>query len=128
MTASLVVKGGDDDISPETRAVLAHPPTFILDAAELSSYGEQTPRPAALAVLRRVEPLEVLADDLVGRISLHALSTWIPARDVPVRRQQEDGIVDDALDQEPKEVGRVSLTSCLEPACANGASLHHHQS
>src|SRR5262249_44540809 len=62
--AGLVAQGGEDDVGPEARAVLAQPPAFLLVLA--GGGGLQLPRRLAGGhVLRRVEAGQVLADDLL---------------------------------------------------------------
>src|SRR5271170_53215 len=71
--ALLVTQRGDHHVRPEARAVLAHPPTLILHPA-LRLGGRELPLGlAGFHVLRRVEDREMLADDLLGSISLDAL-------------------------------------------------------
>jgi hypothetical protein len=51
--------------------------------------------------LGRIEALEGLTHDLVGAIALDALGAEVPGRDAPLRVQQEDRVVADALDEQP---------------------------
>ena len=51
-----VVQRGDDHVGPETRAVLAHPPAFVLAAAfARAPCRSSSLRPAGGHVLRRIE-------------------------------------------------------------------------
>lgn len=43
----------------------------------------------------------MLSDDLVRRVALDALGPAVPRCDVACRIEQEDSVVDDALDEEP---------------------------
>src|SRR5262249_24646451 len=85
-------------------AVLAHAPALVL---ETPGPGRDLELHLALAgahVLLGVEAREVLADDLVGAPALDALGADVPGRDAAVGVEHEDGVVEDALDEEPQLV------------------------
>ena len=68
--ASIVADRVDDDVGPETAAVLADAPAFFFEPA-LALGGLQRPlRLAGFPVFVRVEFREVLADDFVAANSL----------------------------------------------------------
>jgi hypothetical protein len=58
------------------------------------------PRPAPFDRLRRIEELERAADDLGGGVALQPFGAAVPGEDRAIRREHEDRIVDDALDQQ----------------------------
>src|SRR6185436_1459406 len=97
----VVAHPGDDHARPEGRAVLAHAPALLLEAA-----GGRALELAARAALRagvvRIELREVPADDLVRRIAEDALGAGVPARHVAVVVEHEDGVVDDAFHHQPE--------------------------
>src|SRR5438270_175453 len=100
--SSNVAQGGDHHVGPEQGAVFAYPPAFVLDASVATCQLEQPLGPTSGSSLGRVETSVVLTDDLVGGVALHALGTSVPARDVPVRREQEDRVVSDPVDEQPE--------------------------
>ena len=115
--ARLVPQGRDDDVGPERRAVLADPPALVLEPARPP---RRPPVPAsgqpALDGLLRVEAGEVLADDLVGLVALDPLGPGVPGGDVALRVEHEDGVVLDALDQQPEPLLAQPRAS-PRPAC-----------
>jgi hypothetical protein len=50
----------------------------------------------------------VLPDDLGGRVALEALGSGVPAQDVPVGVEREDGVVANALDEQAIQFALVS--------------------
>src|SRR5439155_9277053 len=62
--------GGQDDVGPEARPVLAHAPALVLDAALGCGNLQQPLRATGEAVLLGVEAFEAVSDDLAGRVSL----------------------------------------------------------
>src|SRR3954454_10189637 len=54
--------------------------------------------------LGRIEDTEVLTDDLVCGVALDPLSSRVPAHDVAFRREHEDRVVLDRLDEQPEPV------------------------
>src|SRR5690606_278075 len=70
-------QGRERHVAPEPRAVLAHPPAGVGDAALLARLGEQALGQPGLAVLGGVEGREVVAEDLVGRVALQPLGTRV---------------------------------------------------
>src|SRR5207248_7503017 len=100
--AVLVAKGGDHDVGPETAAVLAYPPAFVLDAPLGGGHGQLLGRLADPHVLGGIEDREVAADDLVGPVSLQPLGPGVPAGDPAVGVEHEDGVVLSTVDEEPE--------------------------
>jgi hypothetical protein len=60
-------------------------------------------------VLRRVEAREMLSDDLVQGVALDAFGTRVPARNMSLRIEHEDGVIHDRLDQ-------LLVSAAIEPA------------
>ncbi|HET8584985.1 MAG TPA: hypothetical protein VFM89_04535, partial [Casimicrobiaceae bacterium] len=58
--------------------------------------------PAAVDGVLRVEDREMLADDLVRRITADALRAGVPRDDAAVGIEHEDRVVDDAVDEQPE--------------------------
>ncbi|MNS55774.1 hypothetical protein D3C72_886160 [compost metagenome] len=98
--AVFVVDGRDDDVGPEAGAVFADAPTFVLDVAVARGGGQQPPGAALGQRLGRVEEAVVLPEDLGFGVPLHALDTLVPARNVTLGVEHQDGVVRDVLDQE----------------------------
>ncbi len=113
----IAVDGVDDDMCPEPCAVLALSPAFLFEAAFASGGIEADLRFAALPILFGIELREVLADDLVGGISLDALGASIPIADIALRIEHVERVVRDALHEQLKLLlaaleaffGRLSL-------------------
>lgn len=86
-------------VGPEQRAVLAHAPALVLEAARGHRHFQVVRGPAALDVLCTIEAREMSADDLVGAVALDVAGARIPADDVARGVQAEGGVVRDPLDQ-----------------------------
>jgi hypothetical protein len=91
--AGLVAQRGDGDARPEARAVLAHAPALVLEAALGGRGLELVLRPAAVDRLAGVEGGEVPADDFLGGVALDALRALVPAHHPPLGVEEEDRIV-----------------------------------
>ena len=57
--ARAVAQGGDDDVGPEPRAVLADAPAFVLEAAFARGDVQLVVGRAALGAIRRIEARKV---------------------------------------------------------------------
>src|SRR6201999_896143 len=66
----IVAKGGDRDVGPKCRSVLAHTPSGIDEAAFFPGYLQLVLGPPALFRLGRVKHREMLADDLTRAVAL----------------------------------------------------------
>jgi hypothetical protein len=100
--AAIAAQGVEDDRSPEARAVLAQSPAFRL-VFSLASCSRQSPVGEMRGpILLGVETAEVRADDFLGRIAFDALRAAVPARDVSIRVEVKDGVVDDAFNHLPE--------------------------
>jgi hypothetical protein len=62
--------------------------------------------------LGRVEAREMLADNLVGFISLEAAGAGVPARDVPRRVEHVDRVIRHALDEQLEPAFRAAARLC----------------
>ena len=89
-------------VRPEARAILAHAPALVLDAALGGGDLQQPLRPAGEPVLFRVEPVKALADDLVRRVSLQLLRAGVPGQDATRGIEQENGVVPNAVGDRPQ--------------------------
>src|SRR5581483_12466825 len=79
---AMVEEGGDDDVRPEHRTVLADPPALLLVAPLADRDLELVLGVARRLCVLGVEGAEVAPDDLVGAIALHPLGTEVPRGDV----------------------------------------------
>jgi hypothetical protein len=101
----LVPQSGDHHVRPEQRAVLAHPPTLVLDATHLAGDRELLLRLSGCHGLGQVELGEVLADDLVRLVALDALSARVPRAYPTAHVEQEDRVIGDAVDEQLVVIG-----------------------
>src|SRR6478735_10573836 len=108
--AGLVMDGIEYRGDPESGAVLADPPAFGLEAADLPRLRERFLRQAGVPVLPGEELREVPADDFVRCVAFHPFGAGIPACDDALGREHVQGVIGNALDQE------------LEPRCIAGAA------
>src|SRR6185312_2425494 len=115
VVALVVEQRGDDDVGPEARAVFAIAPALLFVAALGLGATQLLLGMLALAVFVRIEDREVLADDLVAAIALQALGADVPAGDVAVDVEHEDGVVAHRFDHDAeallalaKRFGRVA--------------------
>ena len=97
----VVAQGGDEDVSPEPRAVLAHQPSLVFVGTPVRRDLQFVLRFGALDVPGGVEAREVLTDDLGCRVALDPLRPGIPRRYETVRVEHEDGVIPHALEQQP---------------------------
>ena len=98
--ARAVEEGGDDGMGPVAGAVLADPPAFLFEPARSDGGLERESRLPVGDLRRRIEAGEVPAEDLVGLVAGDAFGPGVPAHDVAVRVEHEDGVVLHALDRE----------------------------
>src|SRR5579863_5852153 len=85
----------------------------------LPRYHEFVVRQSACQILRRVKARKVLADDLVGFVSLETLGAGVPGEDESVRIQHENRIVSDGFDEEPE-----TLLAFLQTWIAVSLAVH----
>lgn len=95
---------GDQHVGPETAAVLAQPPAFVLPLALLRGRAQRLRGQVGLKRFPGVEGGKMPADDLVGAVALDALGAHVPGSDQPLGRQQEDGVVVDAVHEAPEQL------------------------
>src|SRR5437763_242318 len=97
-----VAQGREDYVGPEARAILAQPPALVFKSALGSGYPELRRGLAALNVFWRVEPGEVLADDLRRPVALDTLRTRIPADHAALRIERDDRVILHAFHDKPE--------------------------
>src|SRR5712664_1172769 len=90
----------DDHICPESRTVLADPPTFAFELPFPQGGLESEGWYPLLLIFLGVKPGKVLADNFRGCVSLEPLRAGIPARHDTRRVQHVYGVVSYRLDQE----------------------------
>src|SRR6185436_18380896 len=83
-------------------AVLAHAPALVLEPALAARDFELHLALAGGDIGRRIEHREVLADDVGRPVALEPLCALVPRIDATLRREDEDAVVLDALDEQPK--------------------------
>jgi hypothetical protein len=119
-----VVQGREGDLGVEAAAVLANPPAPPLVAALGGRPGEHGGRDAGGDVVRLVEPGELLAEDLLGLVSLDPFRARVPADHPAVGVEQEDRVVLDGLDQQPELVGAGQARQGPLLPALHGGTLH----
>ena len=97
--ACIVIDSHDDRIGPELRAILAHPPTLVLESAGLSGNREFHLWFTALAVCCRIEYRKMLTGNFIGSVLLNALSTGIPSRYVSTAVEEKNCVVTNRINQ-----------------------------
>jgi hypothetical protein len=86
----LISNGGDDDIRPESRSVLAKPPAFVLESAYACGNLQFAMRLARPDILVRIEDGEVFANDLRSLVALNALRAGVPGGYVALTVKEEE--------------------------------------
>ena len=89
-------RAGDED----QRAVLADAPAFDFMLVFLHGQFQRAVRLAGAALVRPVEYAEMLADDFFRGVADDLLGGAVPARHASRRVEHENGVVDDAFDQD----------------------------
>src|SRR6266404_198443 len=79
---TFVVQRRDNDVGPEARAIFAHAPVVVLEAAGRGRGFELVVRPVLGERFRRVKAREMPADDFLGPVTLEAFGAGVPARHV----------------------------------------------
>src|SRR5690606_7634578 len=95
----------------------AYSPVLVLEAPVARGHLELESRVAGGDRLRRIERFDRAAQDLLCRISIDALSAFVPARNATVGVHEQDGVSRYAIDQEPVQL-RV-----VEVECQAGGTL-----
>ena len=96
--AGRVANGGENDVGPEARAVLADAPGLLLDASARRGKAQQLGGPAAIDVLLGEETREVLTENLFRGIALDTLAARVPGDHVAVAIKKIERVVADAFD------------------------------
>ena len=78
---------------PESGAVLADPPAFGLEAADLPCGRQRLLRQAGVPVLPGEKLREVPADEFVRCVAFHPFGAGIPAYDDALGREHVQGVV-----------------------------------
>ena len=115
VVAVLVGDLGDGDEGPEPAAVLADPPPLLLVDPFPRRDVELVLRVPGLLLLAWIEDAEVLADHLGGGPALGALRADVPAGDVPLGVEHEDGVLADGVDHEAEPLLAVSQLQLGDP-------------
>src|SRR3954469_927742 len=97
--SGVVFDCGNDDVGPESRPVLAPPPSLVFDAAVPCGRGEQLGGSSALLILRRVEASHRLADDLPPRGSFDQPGALVPRHYLALWIQHKNRVVLNASDE-----------------------------
>ena len=117
--APLVAQGGHDGTPPESRAVATDLPLLARHLAAGRRLPDLRLGLARLGILEGREAREGLADDLGGVISEQQVRAVVPAQHAPVRVEQQDRIVLDAIEEEldplPIDGGRFLARDLVEP-------------
>src|ERR1700735_5690566 len=79
--------GVDNDVGPETGAILAQAPALGLQPAFSSCGAQSSRRNSRRPVLLGIKALEILADNIRRFVTLDALRARIPTDDAPGRIQ-----------------------------------------
>ena len=99
-----VVDRGDDDVRPESGAILADAPSFAFGRSVLPRQLESLLRFSGGDILLRIENREMLPDDLLVFVPLDPARPEIPGRDLPVGIENEDGVIAHRIDEETHQL------------------------
>ena len=102
----IVAKRRDENVGPESGAVFPKPPSLIFHPSGFNRRSELSSRLVVCKILFGIENRKVLPYDLVRFIALESLSACVPAEDVAIGIEREDGIVDHPLHKETIKVAR----------------------
>src|SRR5438132_8450271 len=102
-----VVERRQRDVGPKARTVSPQAPAFTAPRTITQCSVECMLRLAGRCVIWREEDREVTAENLLRRVPFDALRAGIPAGYVTLRVQQKDGIVADAVNEQPEPLGGV---------------------
>src|SRR4029077_5260830 len=100
----MVSQRGDDHVCPEATAILADAPTLVLEPSNPRRFLELELGKTLFDFLARVKDREMFSDHFVRGVALEALRAGVPAQDVAVRVERENGVVADALDEQAMEL------------------------
>src|SRR5438105_5575256 len=112
--ARVIAQRCDDDVRPESRAVLAYAPAPVFYASERFGLMQQLCRTPALLIFRGVKAGHRLADDFAAVVALDEPSPFVPRHDLTVGTQHENRVVLHARDQQTAElVLDVGIVRCV---------------
>ncbi len=97
-----IADGVDDDVGPESRPVLTDAPAFLFEASLARGRLEGALWLAGFPILVGIEHREMLADGLVREVALDPLRAQVPVAHAAVAVEHVDGVVGDALHQQPE--------------------------
>src|SRR3982074_2941644 len=87
---------------PKQRAILAKAPTFVRHAALVARDLQILPRLVRQNRLGWIEMGKMFSQNLVSLVTLDSLGTDVPARHEAFRVEHHEGVLGDAIDQQPK--------------------------
>src|SRR5579862_430439 len=118
----IVVDSRDDDVGPEVAAVFADAPSFLFVASVAQRPEELVLGVTGGSFLLRIEDPEVLPDDFVRAVTLDPLRADVPAHDMTVGIEHEDGVVLHGFDEKFETNRGVleHLPESLEILCSGG--------
>ncbi len=99
-----VVQRGENHVGLEARSVFTEPPSVFFEPARGCSFTKGHGRLALAQIFVAIKTGVMLSDNLLGKISLDALRSAVPAGDEPFRVQHENRVVGDAFDQQAKSL------------------------
>src|SRR6185437_15857398 len=92
----------DDDVRPKPRSILADAPVLVLEASVAGGDVELVTRESRRDCLLRIEHFERFSDDLLARVTFDPLRARVPADDAAGRIEPDQGVVLDALYEQPE--------------------------
>src|SRR5262245_4430123 len=100
--ASRVANGGDNYASPKPSSVTTKAPALIFEAPGHLRFFKLPFALSCCDVIRRIEPREVRADDLVRTVPFETFCSFVPRDDNPAWVEHEDRVVTNAVEKESK--------------------------
>src|SRR3569833_1364719 len=116
-----VADRADNGVRPEPRAVRADAPALVLEPAGLTRDLELVIALPRRDVVRRIEPREVHAEDLVRGVAHDRARARVPRGHVALRIEHDQRVVADAVDQQPDALLGLDQGLLREPALAQVA-------
>ncbi len=89
----------DHNVRPKTRAIFPDPPAFRFKTAVPGGSIQPTLWQPGRSVFRHVKARKMRADDFFCRVALDAAGAGVPVGDEALRREHEDRVVGDAVNQ-----------------------------
>src|SRR5258708_39389596 len=98
--SGFVVDRVDDHVCPKLAAVLTDTPAFCLVSSRGTRRFDAALRDTGSLVRSPIKAREVMADDVLGRVSLDPLRSGVPIGNDAVGIEHEDRVIGDALHEE----------------------------